>query len=109
MAYPVKMREKALEALRKGYTKTEVNKMLGLSNSVLKSWEELERETGSLEKRPSNRKPLKVDLDKLQKYCEENPLATNTCRNRCLLWLFRKSNPLCKKIIRNHTKKNSTI
>ena len=34
MAYPVKMREKALEALRKGYTKTEVNKMLGLSNNV---------------------------------------------------------------------------
>ena len=51
--------------------------MLGLSNNVLKSWEELEIETGSLEKRPSNRKPLKVNLDKLQKYCEENPLATH--------------------------------
>lgn len=77
MAYPVKMRQKALDALRKGYTKKEVNEMFGLSNNVLKQWEELEKETGSLEKRPLDRKPRDVDLDALKKYCAENPLATH--------------------------------
>ncbi|MCL2592655.1 MAG: IS630 transposase-related protein [Defluviitaleaceae bacterium] len=76
MAYPVVYRQKALEALKKGYTQTEVNKMFGLSNNVLKKWKELEEETGSLEKRPLDRKPA-IDLDALRKYCEENPLATH--------------------------------
>jgi transposase len=77
MAYPVKMRQKALEALRKGYTKKEVNEMFGLSNNVLKQWEELEKETGSLETRPLERKPRKIDLDALRQFCEENPFATH--------------------------------
>jgi transposase len=71
------MRERALEALRKGFTKKEVNEMFGLGNNTLKGWEDLERETGSLENRPLGRKPRKIDLDELSKYCEENPLATH--------------------------------
>jgi len=77
MAYPLKFRQKALEALRNGYTKKEVNKMFGLSNNVLKQWEELEKETGSLENRPLDRKPRSIDLEALRKYCEENPFATH--------------------------------
>jgi len=77
MAYPTKMRQKALEALRKGHTKKEVNEMFGLSNNVLKKWEELEKETGTLDKRPLERKPRKVDLDELKRYCEDNPFATH--------------------------------
>jgi len=76
MAYPTIFRQKALEALRNGHTQTEVNEMFGLSNNVLKNWKELEEETGSLEKRPLNRKP-RIDLDALRKYCEENPFATH--------------------------------
>ena len=77
MAYPTKMRERALEALRKDYTKKEVNEMFGFSNNTLKDWEDLERETGSLENRPLDRKPRKIDIDELRKYCEENPFATH--------------------------------
>lgn len=77
MAYPVKIREKALEALHKGHTKKEVNEMFGLSNNVLKEWENLEEETGSLKNRALDRKPRKIDLDELRKYCEENPFATH--------------------------------
>jgi transposase len=77
MAYPKKLREKALEAVRKGHTKTKVNELYGLSNTTLKEWENLEKETGSLEKRPLNRKPRKIADDELRKYCEENPLATH--------------------------------
>ena len=77
MAYPVKMRERALEALANGYTKKEVNEMFGLGINTLRNWENLEKETGSLENRPLDRKPRKIDLDALRKYCEENPLATH--------------------------------
>ena len=71
------MRERALEALRNGETKVEINKMFGLGINTLKSWEKLEEETGSLENRPLDRKPRKIDRDELRKYCEENPFATH--------------------------------
>jgi transposase len=77
MAYPVKMRERALQVLRKGHSKKEVNAMFGLGINTLKTWEKLEQETGSLENRPLNRKPRKIDRDALRKYCEENPFATH--------------------------------
>lgn len=77
MAYPKIFREKALEALRKGHTKKEVNEMYGLSNNVLKEWEALEKETGSLENRPLTRKFRKIDPDELRKYCEDSPFATH--------------------------------
>ena len=77
MAYPVKMRQRALELLRKGRTKTEINEMYGLSNNVLKKWEELEEETGSLQPRELDRKPTKIDREELRKYCKENPFATH--------------------------------
>ena len=77
MSYSLDFRKKALEAVRKGHTKREVNEMYGLSNNTLKSWEELEKETGSLKKRPLNRKSRKIDLDALRKYCEGNPFATH--------------------------------
>lgn len=66
-----------MELLRKGRTKTEVNEMYGLSNNVLKEWEELEEETGSLQTRPLDRKPTKIDREELRKYCKENPFATH--------------------------------
>jgi len=77
MAYPVKMREAALKALRSGHTREAVTKMFGLGINTLRAWENLEKETGSLENRPLDRKPYKIDRDALQKYCEENPFATH--------------------------------
>jgi transcriptional regulator with XRE-family HTH domain len=77
MAYPKVMRERAFEALRKGYTKTEVNEMLGLGINTIRSWEKLESETGSLEKRSLIRGAYKIDRGKLLDYYRENPLSTN--------------------------------
>lgn len=77
MSYPVIFRRKALEALRNGHTKKEVNEMFGLSNNVLKQWEELENETGSLENRPLDREAHKINSDELRKYSEGNPFATH--------------------------------
>jgi transposase len=77
MAYPVKMRKRALGALRNGFSREEINEMYGLGINTLRDWEKLEKETGSLENRPLNREPRKIDRDELRKYIEENPFATH--------------------------------
>ena len=76
-AYPIKLREKALAALRKGYSKKEVNEMYELGINTLRSWEKLEEESGSLENRPLDRKAYKIDRDALGKFCEEYPFSTH--------------------------------
>ena len=113
MAYPKILREKALAALKKGHTKQEVNAMFGLSNKVLKQWEELEQETGSLEKRPLDRSPRKVDLEALRKYCDENPFATHVeaglhfnCSERVIRYAKKKLGITRKK--RHPTTKSET-
>jgi transposase len=77
MAYPMIMRERAMEALRNGYTKKEINKMYGLGINTIRSWERLVNQTGSLNKRHVIRKPHKIDREALLKYCKENPFATH--------------------------------
>ena len=77
IAYPKKLRERALEALRKGYKREEVRKMYGLGAHTLYDWEKLEAETGSLEKRPLIRNGLKINREELLQYYRENPLSTN--------------------------------
>lgn len=76
-AYPEKLRERAMEALEKGYTKKAVIDMFGLNYETLKRWEKLRAETGSLEEKPSNRTAYKISREKLEKYYEENPHSTN--------------------------------
>ena len=77
MSYPVKLRELALQALQKGYTKAEINEIMGLGVNTLRDWEKLETETGSLENRPLNRGAYKIDRKKLLEYYKENPYSTN--------------------------------
>ena len=67
MSYPVKMREASLEAMRSGHDRAEVTKMYGLGINTLRLWEKLEKETGSLENRPLDCKPYKIDRDALRK------------------------------------------
>jgi transposase len=77
MYYPVKMRERALEAVRNGHSKTEVRAMFRLGINTLRDWELLEAETGSLENRASTRTAYKIDREKLLEHYRENPLSTN--------------------------------
>jgi len=77
MAYSEDFRRKALEAVRRGHTKTAVREMLGLASTTLGDWETLEKETGSLHNRTLDRKPTKIENDELRKYCEDNPFATH--------------------------------
>lgn len=77
MSYPIKFRQRALEAVRNGHSKTEVNEMYGLGANTLRIWENLEKETGSLKVRSSKRKAYKIDREKLLRYYQENPYSTN--------------------------------
>ena len=110
------MRERALEALRKGHTKKEVNEMFGLGINTLKSWEKLEEETGSSENRPLDRKPRKAELKELREYCKENPFATHIeagvhfgCSERVIRYAKKISGITQKKrpsVISSETNKN---
>ena len=77
MAYPEKLRERALQAVRNGHSKVEVREMFGLGENTLKAWENLEAETGSLKNRTLNRTAYKIDRDKLLQWYRENPYSTN--------------------------------
>ena len=77
MAYPEKLRERALQAVRNGHTKAEVREMFGLGVNTLRAWENLEAETGSLKNRELNRTAYKIDRDELLQWYRENPYSTN--------------------------------
>jgi transposase len=77
MAYPAKLRERALQAVRNGHTKAEVSAMFGLGINTLKAWENLEAETGSLENRALNRTAYKIDREQLLQWYRKNPYSTN--------------------------------
>ena len=102
MSYPVKLRERALQALLEGYTKAEVNKMLGLGVNTLRDWEKLEAETGLLENRPLNRGAYKIDREKLLEYYRKNPYSTN--KEAAIAFNYIR-NSKCEESIENHAKK----
>ena len=77
MSYSKDLRERALQAVRNGHTKAEVSRMFGLGENTLRDWERLEEETGSLENRPLDRSPYKIDREKLLTYYKEFPDSTN--------------------------------
>ena len=77
MSYSIDLRERALAAVRNGHTKAAVNEMFGLGINTLKTWENLEAETGALENRPLNRGAYKIDREKLLEWYQENPYSTN--------------------------------
>lgn len=71
------MRERAMQALRNGHTKSEVREMFGLGVNTLRTWEKLESETGSLENKPLCRTAYKINREELLAYYSENPYSTN--------------------------------
>ena len=77
MSYPAIFRERVLQAVRNGYTKTEVIKMFGIGINTLRDWEKLEEETGNLENRELNRGAYKINREKLLNHYRENPYSTN--------------------------------
>jgi len=65
MAYPEKLGERTLSAVRNGHSKAEVREMFGLGTNTLRAWENLKAETGSLKNRVLNHGAYKIDSEKL--------------------------------------------
>jgi len=73
MAYDVKLREKVLNYLGKGHTIKEAHEVFEVGTTTIKEWKRLEKETGSLDKRPLIREHKKIDPIKLVAYLKEHP------------------------------------
>jgi len=72
MAYDKKFRERVLMHVDSGESKTKVRLMFGLGKNTISQWEKLREETGKLENRPLDRKPRKIDREKLRADIKEN-------------------------------------
>jgi len=73
MAKSIDFRKRVLEYYRdEGHTIRETASVFKISKTTIESWEVLLAETGSLEKRPPNRKFKKIDPEKLKAYVNEH-------------------------------------
>ena len=73
MAYDKKFRERVLRHVDAGESKTKVCQLFGLGKNTIGKGEKLREETGKLENRPLDRKPRKIDREKLRADIEANP------------------------------------
>lgn len=73
MAYDIKFREKVLNYIAKGHTMEEAHEVFEVGTTTIREWKKLKRETGTLAKRPLDRKPTKICSEKLKAYIAENP------------------------------------
>ena len=60
-------------AYREKHTQEETGKTFGVSVNAIRNWEQLQRETGSLAKKPLERKWRKIDPAKLREYVSSHP------------------------------------
>ncbi len=75
MAYDVKYRKRVMEYLEEGHTQKEAQEVFKVGHSTLSNWRKLLTETGSLQKRPLDRKHKKIDPEKLKACVAEHPDA----------------------------------
>jgi len=74
MAYSIDLRKKVVD-YRKAHTYEQTHQTFGVSITTIIDWETLLEETGSLEKRPLDRKHKKIDPVELAAYILEFPDA----------------------------------
>lgn len=72
MAYSKDLRKKVID-YRKNHTLEKTYETFGVSKTTILDWEQLYKETGSLDKRPLNRSHKKINPVELAKYIVENP------------------------------------
>ena len=65
MYYDKKFREIVLKHIEKGKSQEETRKIFNIGKNTITEWKKLKAETGRLENRKLNRKPRKIDAEKL--------------------------------------------
>jgi transposase len=72
MLYSVDLRKKVMD-YAETHTDKEAAAKFDVSIKSIGRWRKLYRETGSLKQLPLNRKPRKVDLERLREYIDNHP------------------------------------
>lgn len=75
MAYSLDMRQRALELLKEGKSKTEISKILGASRISILRWSKRASRGELAATYPKERGGFRVDDEKLKAYVKENPDA----------------------------------
>ena len=75
MAYSIDLRERVLSYLEEGNTQESAVRVFKVSRTAIVRWVREYRETGSLDRKPLNRKPKKLDPEKLIAYVRDYPDA----------------------------------
>lgn len=75
MAYSKDMRERALELIESGKRREEVSKLLRISESSLKRWQNRQRQGCLAAEYPAARGSYKIDEERLQAHVAEKPDA----------------------------------
>ena len=108
MAYSLNMRQRALELLKEGKTKTEVSKTLGVGRTSLLRWEKRESKGELRATYPKTRGGFRVDDEKLKAYVALNPDAYQA---EIAEAIGAKENTVCKalKRLKLSRKKNYSV
>ena len=75
MTYSLDFRKCVIDYRNEGHTQQETQEVFKVCAATISAWEKKLREEGTLEKKPLNRKPRKLDDDKLKDYISSHPDA----------------------------------
>lgn len=75
MGYDKKYKEKVLEHIKKGNNQERTAKLFGIGTATIKEWKKRVETGEGLEARKRQRKPKKIEPEKLKSYVSENPDA----------------------------------
>jgi transposase len=75
MSYSPDFRKRVIEYRREGHTQKETHNVFKVSTVTISAWEKKLREEGTIEKKPLNRQPRKLDSERLKAYIEAHPDA----------------------------------
>ncbi len=75
MAYPIELRQKAIEYYRQCKNASQVCRVYGISDKTLSSWLRLYEQTGSLAHQVKGGNATKIDRQQLSDYLEQYPDA----------------------------------
>ena len=75
MSYSLDFRKCVIGYRQEGHTQKEAKDVFKVSTVTISAWEKKLREEGTLEKKPLNRKPRKLDPERLKAYIKAHPDA----------------------------------
>jgi len=73
MSYSIDLKKRVLAFIEEGHSKVEASKLFHVSKRAIFLWIKEKKEQGDLKLKLHDRKPYKIDDEKLMAYLEKNP------------------------------------